>query len=134
MLKYTVPIPFDTIVKITLAAGNGKIFCPPEIAELLSAIEDTGDIKCAAKKADISYSGARLIIKRLEEKLGFDVVVRKSGGEGGGRAYLTPMGRLFMTQYNAFLKTCNSAANSLFSGLYPRGISISDNNVLKDFY
>lgn len=73
-------------------AGEGRI-------KLLEAIEKEGSLNKAAKSMDMSYRHAWGIIKKLEERLGFDVVKSLKGGKGGGGTVLTEEGQEIVKKY-----------------------------------
>lgn len=60
--------------------------------ELLNVIHEINSIKEAAEKLGISYRNAWGIIQRMEDILGFSLVIRQRGGSHGGRTTLTDDG------------------------------------------
>lgn len=61
-------------------------------AKLLRYINESGSISKAASKVGLSYRSAWARIVSLEKRTGFQIVVRRSGGKGGGGTVLTGMG------------------------------------------
>lgn len=72
--------------------GRGRRF-------LLEAIDKYGSINQAAKEINISYRKAWGYIKAMEERLGFRLVERQTGGRNGGGAILTKEARRFLRKY-----------------------------------
>jgi len=72
--------------------GEGRKF-------LLEAIDKYGSINQAAKEICISYRKAWGYIKAMEERLGFKLIERKTGGRNGGGATLTEKARKFIKKY-----------------------------------
>ena len=66
---------------------------------LLEAIYRHGSINQAAKGISISYRKAWGYIKAMEERLGFKLVERQTGGKNGGGATLTREARVFLKKY-----------------------------------
>jgi molybdate transport system regulatory protein len=74
--------------------GRGRRF-------LLEAIDKYGSINQAAKQINISYRKAWGYIKAMEERLGFKLIERQTGGRNGGGATLTEEAREFLKKYEA---------------------------------
>jgi len=72
--------------------GRGRRF-------LLEAIDKYGSINQAAKEINISYRKAWGYIKAMEERLGFKLIERQTGGRNGGGATLTEEAKKFLTKY-----------------------------------
>src|SRR3990172_3236002 len=66
--------------------GRGRRF-------LLEAIDKYGSINQAAKEINISYRKAWGYIKAMEERLGFKLIERQTGGKNGGGGTPTPEGK-----------------------------------------
>ncbi|KXA97653.1 hypothetical protein AKJ38_00585, partial [candidate division MSBL1 archaeon SCGC-AAA259I14] len=77
--------------------------------ELLETIEEEKSLNRAAKRLGMSYRHAWGIIKKLEERLGFNLVESKKGGTGGGGSKLTDRGRELVEKYNWMNDTLNRA-------------------------
>ena len=72
--------------------GRGRRF-------LLEAIDKYGSINQAAKEINISYRKAWGYIKAMEERLGFKLIDRHTGGKNGGGATLTEEAIKFLRKY-----------------------------------
>ena len=69
---------------------------------LLEAIEETGSLTGAAEKMGVHYRRAWGMIKEMEERLGFPLIVSQSGGAGGGGTELTPKAKGYIRRYKRF--------------------------------
>jgi len=78
-------------------AGSGK-------ANLLEKIDELGSIQKAAEEMKMSYRHAWGFIKTIEKHSRAKFVETQVGGRDGGGARLTPEGKSFLTQYEAFSK------------------------------
>ena len=106
-------ITFRLLHKDEIAMGPGK-------AELLEAIDKTGSISAAGKSMNMSYRRAWMLVDVMNRCFAQPLVQTAKGGQHGGGAKLTPLGRQVLGSY----KQINSAINltvqaylPLFSGL-----------------
>jgi len=70
--------------------------------ELLSRVEKTKSLHQAAHQMGMSYSKAWRLIRTLEERLGFILLERRTGGQSGGGSEVTPPGKDLMNHYERF--------------------------------
>jgi molybdate transport system regulatory protein len=75
-------------------AGAGRI-------ALLAAIGETGSITAAAKAVGISYKAAWEAVDTMNNLAGVALVVRATGGKGGGGTTLTPRALRLIDTYRA---------------------------------
>lgn len=87
---------------VKLIIGENQPSVGPGLISLLELIRESSSVMEAAEKMDVSYSKAWKIIRQAEENLGKKLVLRKSGGTGGGSAQVTPEG---LALIKAFRKT-----------------------------
>ncbi len=87
---------------VKLIIGENRPSVGPGVFALLRAIDEKASVSEAARSLDLSYSKAWKIIRQAEENLGKKLVLRKSGGPGGGSAQVTPEG---LALIKAFRKT-----------------------------
>ena len=86
-----------TILKIDFDGrrlGAGKV-------RLLELIVDTGSISAAAKKMNMSYRRAWLLMDELNHMFGRDVIATAAGGSGGGGAKVTDFGSQVISFFRA---------------------------------
>jgi molybdate transport system regulatory protein len=82
------------------AFGDGK-------CHWMTLIEETGSLKAAAEKLDMSYRGLWGRLRETERRLGVLLVERHAGGRGGGGTRLTDQGRRFLSAYKRFRSGIN---------------------------
>jgi molybdate transport system regulatory protein len=81
------------VLKPGLMIGPGK-------ADLLEAIDETASLTAATERYGMSYKRGWTLIREMNKGFGRPVVeTRKGGSGGGGRAALTPLGRLVLERY-----------------------------------
>lgn len=67
----------------------------------------------------MAYSKASKLIKQAEENLGFSLTTRSAGGKAGGGSLLTPEGKRWLAQYEAYRNACIQANQSLYRQFFP---------------
>ncbi len=87
---------------VKLIIGENQPSVGPGLVSLLEHIQESASVMEAAGRMDVSYSKAWKIIRQAEANLGKKLVLRKSGGPGGGSAQVTPDG---LDLIRAFRKT-----------------------------
>lgn len=92
---------------------EGKVFGPGPY-ELLKGVRETGSLSKAASSMHMSYSQAYNLIKSLEKRLGFPLIISQSGGKKGGGSALTPEAAELVDKYAAFYKECEEALQNIF--------------------
>lgn len=76
---------------------------------LLKAIDETGSLKSAADKLEVSYRKAWGNIEEIEKALGFTLVERQRGGSQGGKTLLTDEGKKLITAHEELREEFNKA-------------------------
>ena len=102
------------VVKITLTDDNGIKFFGEGPCQLLRLVETTGSLRSAAIKMEMAYSKATKILKQAELTLGYPLTTRNTGGKDGGGSILTPEGKQFLRQYEAYRDACVKANQELY--------------------
>ena len=102
--------------KIMLSAA--RIFFGPGAAQLLNLIDETGNVREACERMNISYSKAWKILNQIEEQTGIRAVVRQQGGASGGSAALTEEGRHLLNRYQTFNARCQEAAAAIYAEIF----------------
>jgi len=77
------------------AFGDGKL-------RWLQRIDETGSLRAAAQALAMSYRGLWGRLRAAEQRLGFRLIVRRTGGAGGGGVELTEAGRALVALYRRF--------------------------------
>ena len=104
------------VTEITLSGG-----CPlydPRLSMLLHLVEQTRSVREACSLMQISYSTAWNLLNRVEDELGFPLVVRIRGGSAGSGSVLTEKGRGLMVAYDRFSEHLNREANRLYGDYF----------------
>jgi molybdate transport system regulatory protein len=83
--------------KKSIAMGPGK-------ADLLDAIEETGSISAAARQLGMSYRRAWLLVDTMNACFQSPLVETLTGGQHGGGAQVTQLGREVVQRYRAMEK------------------------------
>ena len=71
--------------------------------QLMKAISETGSLKLAMEKLNLSYRKTWNNLQQIEERLGFPILETQRGGtDGGGKTCLTPDGEKIVKAFDAF--------------------------------
>lgn len=93
--------------------SNGKAFGDGPY-RLLRLIDRIGSLHKAAKEMNMSYRKAWLVLKAMEERLGFLLLDRRVGGVSGGGSMLTEEARRFLDRYEAFHEEADRALQEIY--------------------
>lgn len=98
--------------------NKGERFFGQGTCELLHAIEETGSLRSAAARLNLSYSKALSMIHGAEKMLRFPLTEKTIGGKGGGGSRLTPEAKQFVETYEAFQAACQEANRVLYQKFF----------------
>ena len=101
MAQLSIRIDFESGHRL----GPGKI-------QLLELIDTCGSITASAKKMDMSYRRAWLLIEELNAMFDSQLVETRPGGRGGGNARLSLLGRAVIQLYRAIEADASRASSS----------------------
>lgn len=104
------------VIQVSLA--REKTFFDAKLALLLNLVDETGSVRTACQRMQISYSGGWNMIRTLESQLHHHLIERSQGGAGGGRSYLTEEGRWFIQNFRRFEEELRQEANVLFENYF----------------
>jgi molybdate transport system regulatory protein len=93
--------------------NNGKAFGDGPY-ELLIRVEKRMSLHQAANQMGMSYSKAWRLVRTLEERLGFALLVRKVGGQSGGGSNVTSRGKDLMNHYGRFRKDVERGLEKIY--------------------
>lgn len=79
--------------------GEGRV-------KLLKAIQETGSLSKAAKAINISYNKAWKLIDSVNKAAKELVVIKNTGGKGGGGAIVTDYGENLISSFDSINKNC----------------------------
>lgn len=88
-----------------IAMGPGK-------ADLLRAIAETGSISAAARRLDMSYRRAWLLVDTMNQCFRHPLVETATGGKSGGGARVTEFGRDVLERYQHMEARASAAVSS----------------------
>lgn len=80
--------------------GDGKY-------KLFKAIEETGSLKHAVEKMNLSYRKTWDKLREIETKLGFPVIETTQGGSSGGQTTLTKEGKKILKAFEMMHNLCD---------------------------
>lgn len=89
--------------EITVTLSRELPFFDEKTAMLLTLISETGSVRIACKRMQISYSTGWNLIRRLESQTNSEVLNRVQGGAGGGGSHLTAAGERLLSAYRQFV-------------------------------
>jgi molybdate transport system regulatory protein len=84
------------------------------IYDLLIGVKNKGSLSEAAKNMGMSYNKAHNLIKNAGKRLGFELLVSKSGGNKGGGSFLTEEAENFVKTYDEFFTECDECLQGIF--------------------
>ncbi len=103
---------------ISVSLAREKVFFDERTAMLLELIRETGSVRGACQRMQMSYSSGWNVIRTLESQLGRTLVRRSQGGAGGGKSSLTGDGEGFLARYEAFSAALREEAQRRFGDFF----------------
>jgi molybdate transport system regulatory protein len=100
--------------KIWLVDEDGKTFGPGP-ARLLRGVRQTGSLRKAAAELSMSYNKAWWNIHTMEERLGFSLLHRSTGGAAGGGSTLTPEAVDLLARFDSLQQEAATLLDALFA-------------------
>lgn len=98
-----------------VSINKKEFILTPETAQFLKMIDCTCSLRMACSSMYMSYTKGWQLLNRMEDELGYKLVVRIVGGEKGGGSELTSAGRRLLDQYHSFMEELTQVANELFA-------------------
>lgn len=102
------------VPELSVRIMKSEIILSNESVRLLEMIDQMGSIQAACASVHISYTKGWNMIKKMEKELGFNLVVRYSGGEYGGGSELSKRGREFIKAYHCYMDELNAQSQRMF--------------------
>ena len=99
------------IPRIRLLIGD-RVALGPGKASLLDIIDKTGSISAAAREMGMSYRKAWGLIDNINNDFLEPLVIKTTGGKGGGGALLSNYGKEILTRYLDMEKKANVSISS----------------------
>ena len=103
---------------VSVAIARETQFFDSKTAMLLTLIEETGSVRTACTRLQISYSAGWNALRNLETQMHRSIVNRSQGGAGGGNSRLTEEGKDLLRRYNQFEASIRETASELFSQIF----------------
>ena len=111
--------------KIWLERDDEKVFGAGPL-DLLRRVERTGSLLQAAEEINMSYSHAWSLVRSLETKLGFPLLLKQAGGKGGGGSVLSNEGLKLADRYERFQGEADRMIQALFERYFAQGPDSGD--------
>ena len=108
------------VTKIIFTDDNGNKFFGEGPFRLLRSVEKAGSLRAAAMEMGMAYSKATKLLKHAEASLGFSLTTRTTGGKDGGGSILTPEGKHWLGQYEAYRDACIKVNQELYRQYFPK--------------
>ena len=108
---------------IELSLEKESKFFDSQIAILLELIDETGSVKTACQRIQMSYSKGWKTLNSIEEQAGFALLSRVQGGTGGGGSKLTRKGRLLLDRYRKYEKAMKETSVELYEKYLSDGLN-----------
>lgn len=101
-------------IKMKIFLSGDRDFFGPGMYRLLSYVEETGSLKAAVLKMEMSYTKGWKMIRKAEEEAGFPFLSSSNGGKHGGGSAVTEEGRKFMEEYQAMTEEIEASSRRIF--------------------
>ena len=99
---------------LQVSVARQLTFLDGRVAMMLQLIGETGSVREACQRIQMSYSSGWNAIRTLENELGFTVVSRTQGGARGSSSSITKEGAELLKRYEGFRRELCAEADRLF--------------------
>ena len=82
--------------------------------KILEVIDAEGSISAAAKAMNMGYRSMWGKLRKIEERTGKPVLIRKKGGAAGGNSVLTPEAKIMVEKFRQLQHEINEKAAKIF--------------------
>ena len=106
--------------KLWFEAGGQHVF-GKGLARLFARIDELGTLQRAAAAEGMSYRYAWEMVRKAERHLGKSLLIRRTGGRGGGDSQLSPEGRRLLEAYQQLSQEVATFVDERFAELYQPG-------------
>ncbi|MDY6824905.1 MAG: LysR family transcriptional regulator [Thermodesulfobacteriota bacterium] len=100
--------------KIWLEDAQGNVVFGLGRYRMLEAVQRLGSINAAAKELKMGYRAVWARIHATEERLGQDLLVKKTGGSTGGGSRLTPLAEALVQRFESIRQCVENETDTLF--------------------
>lgn len=108
---------FHPVIKLKIY--NEDLVYGPGLITLLEYFRQTGSMKEACAAMGMSYSKGWKIMNRAEKELGYELLLRRHGGNKGGKCELTENGESLTARYRKMEQRVNEQTQLAFKEYFP---------------
>ncbi len=105
-------------MRIWIEAETGETLFGEGQIGILEAIEKEGSINAAAKSLGMGYRSMWGRLKKIEQRIGTPLLVRRKGGAFGGESVLTSEAKIMMEKFRQLQQQINDAAKEIYTCIY----------------
>lgn len=99
---------------VTVSLAREKVFFDNKTAMLLRLVDETGSVRAACARMQISYSNGWNIIRTLESQVSYPLIECIQGGAKGGQSMLTEKGKMLVDIFERFETELNGEVSKLY--------------------
>lgn len=103
---------------LQISVAKEKCFLDEQMSMLLMLISETGSVREACERMQISYSSAWNRIKTLESQLSHPLIERVQGGAKNGRSRLTDYGRKLLYSFGEYAARMREYSLEIFDDFF----------------
>lgn len=107
-------LDYNLMIKLSI----GDEMLGPGLMKFLELTEECGSMQLACEKMGMAYSKGWKVLRNAEKVLGEPLLVRVTGGTGGGGSSLTESGHMLVTKYKEFSEAMDRAAEENFRRIF----------------
>ena len=100
--------------KLWLSSVTGEGIIEEDRYKLLQLIKEKGSLKAAADEMKMSYRKAWGDLKKAEQLLGYELIIRQRGGKEGGQSQLTDKAAKLLEAYNVLHSKMDDAVEKAY--------------------
>jgi molybdate transport system regulatory protein len=112
--------------KLWLSSVTGEGIIEEDRYKLLQLIKEKGSLKAAADEMKISYRKAWGDLKKAEELLGYELILRQRGGKEGGASQLTGKAIKLLEAYDMLHTKMDDAVEQAYEEFKNKTRNIKD--------
>lgn len=101
--------------RVWIASNDDEKVFGYGIYQLLRYVRILGSLSKACHAMKIPYQKASMIIDRCEKHFDEKIIIRTSGGAGGGGSEISAFGQGLMNRYEAFVEEADLALRNLYN-------------------
>jgi molybdate transport system regulatory protein len=109
---------FKVRMRVWIETETGETLYGEGQIGILEAIEKEGSINAAAKSLGMGYRSMWGRLKKIEQRIGTPLLVRRKGGVLGGESVLTSEAKLMIEKFRKLQQQINDAAKEIHTCIY----------------